>query len=147
MLIMSRVCADFYDKRRNLIFSITPATRLTFLEAPAAIQEDPLFKLLIAEGSLEANLTPAVRKELELDPLQGVDASGKKIQPPESGVGPEKEGISAAVEDVGDLTVNQDQTDPALKEDSPVSTPKTAKPKTKTTAKATDKTGEKAGNL
>ena len=132
---MSRVCADFYDKRRNLIFSITPATRLTFLEAPAAIQEDPLFKLLIAEGSLEANLTPAVRKELELDPLQGADASGKKIQPPientiipEDVDGQESEGSAPALKET-EMTA------------SAASTSKTVKPKSKTTAKATDKAG------
>ncbi len=144
MLIMSRVCADFYDKRRNLIFSITPATRLTFLEAPAAIQEDPLFKLLIAEGSLEANLTPAVRKELELDPLQGADASGKKIQPPESAS--EMTENTVASEDVKGQ--DSETSDPALKEtEMAASTSKTVKPKSKTTAKVTDKTGDKAGNL
>ena len=55
MLILSRVCADFHDARGNLLFSIRPPQRLTFVEAPDAIREDPLFQMLVNEGSLEAS--------------------------------------------------------------------------------------------
>ena len=50
MLILSRVCADFHDSHGHLLFSVTPATRNTFINAPDAIREDPLFDLLCTDG-------------------------------------------------------------------------------------------------
>ncbi len=81
MLILSRVCAEFHDERGRAVFEVTPATRCTFTEAPDCIRQDPLFQLLLAEGSLEANLTPAARKELESNPTRDADATGKKAKP------------------------------------------------------------------
>lgn len=78
MLILSRVCADFHDRSGRRLFAVTPANRLTFVDAPDSIREDPLFDLLIREGSLEANLTPAERANVESDPLKDADASGRK---------------------------------------------------------------------
>ena len=81
MLILSRVCADFHNKKGELIHRVTPLNRLTFHEAPDAIREDPLFRMLVEERSLEAALTPAEKKQLEADPLQGADAAGRKRAP------------------------------------------------------------------
>ena len=78
MLILSRVCADFHNAKGELIHRVTPLNRLTFHEAPEAIREDPLFRMLVEEGSLEAAVTPAAKKQLESDPLEGADAAGRK---------------------------------------------------------------------
>ena len=78
MLILSRVCADFHNKKGELVHRVTPANRLTFHEAPEAIREDPLFRLLVEEGALEAAVTPVEKKQLEADPLKGADAAGRK---------------------------------------------------------------------
>ena len=78
MLILSRVCAEFRDRSGTVIYRVTPDTRLTFREAPEAIREDPLFELLIREGSLEAAITPVQQKQLENAPLEGADAAGRK---------------------------------------------------------------------
>ena len=78
MLILSRVCAEFRDRHGTVIYRVTPETRLTFREAPEAIREDPLFELLIREGSLEASMTPVQQKQLENAPLEGADAAGRK---------------------------------------------------------------------
>ena len=78
MLILSRVCAEFRDRTGAVIHRVTPETRLTFREAPEAIREDPLFELLIREGSLEASMTPVQQKQLENAPLEGADAAGRK---------------------------------------------------------------------
>ena len=92
MLVLSRVCAEFRDRAGNVIHRVTPATSLTFHEAPEAVREDPLFRLLLEEGSLEAAESPSRRKKLEADPLEGADASGRKrkagtaqAEAPESG--------------------------------------------------------------
>ena len=81
MLILSRVCADFHDAHGNIVYSVTTATRNTFQHAPETIQEDPLFDLLIKEGSLEAGITQARQKQMENDPTAGHDATGKLIPP------------------------------------------------------------------
>ena len=82
MMILSRVCAQFRDARGNVIFTVDPSNWLTFVEAPDAIQEDPLFQMLVEDGSLDASITPAKRKTLENDPTAGTDASGKKVAKP-----------------------------------------------------------------
>ena len=78
MLILSRVCADFTDGNGRTIFSINPPDLLSFLEAPEEIRLDPLFGLMIAEGSLEAVHSVDQRKKLENDPTEGVSAEGRK---------------------------------------------------------------------
>ena len=79
MLIMSRVCVEFHNKKGEVVHTVTPATRLTFHEAPDSIQEDPIFRMLVDDGSLEAGVTSVRKKLLENDPEVGTDAAGKKI--------------------------------------------------------------------
>ena len=79
MLIFSRVCAEFRDHTGTVIHRVTPETRLTFREAPEAIREDPLFQMLLNDGSLEAAVTSVQRKKLEAEPLEGTDATGRKV--------------------------------------------------------------------
>ena len=79
MLILSRVCAEFRDHTGAVIHRVTPETRLTFREAPEAIREDPLFQMLLNDGSLEAAVTSVQRKKLEAEPLEGTDATGRKV--------------------------------------------------------------------
>ncbi len=78
MLILSRVCADFHNQKGELIHRVSAANRMSFHEAPEAIKEDPLFQMLVNEGSLEASVTPAQKKQLEADPQEGADAAGRK---------------------------------------------------------------------
>ena len=86
MLILSRVCAEFRDHTGAVVHRVTPETRLTFREAPETIREDPLFRLLVSEGALEAAASPVQRKKLEADPLRGADAAGRKVSAaPEGG--------------------------------------------------------------
>ena len=79
MLILSRVCAEFRDRSGAVIYRVTPPDRLTFREAPEAIREDPLFQLLIDEGSLEAAVSVTRRRQTEDDPLRDADAAGRKL--------------------------------------------------------------------
>ena len=78
MFILSRVCAEKKKKKGEVIHRVTPADRLGFHEAPDAIQEDPLFSMLVSEGSLEASVTPVRQKQLEADPLEGSDPAGRR---------------------------------------------------------------------
>ena len=78
MLILSRVCADFCDRKGRTIFSIGPRHLLSFLEAPEEIQEDPLFHMMLADGSLEAVRSVEQKQNLEADPVADTTAEGKK---------------------------------------------------------------------
>jgi len=80
MTILSHVCVDFYDNRRNLIFSVLPSHLDCLLTAPDEIQQDPIFDMLLADHSLEAVRTVEQKKHLENDPTEGVTAEGKKAR-------------------------------------------------------------------
>ena len=82
MLILSRVGAEFHNAAGEVVFAVTPAVRDVFVEAPDAIREDPLFRMLINDGSLEAAVPEERKKILENDPAAGHDASGKAIPVP-----------------------------------------------------------------
>ena len=73
MLILSRVCAEFHDKKGAKIFSVTPETRLTFCQAPDEIREDPLFALLQKERLIEVSDSGPRQKQLENDPETNPD--------------------------------------------------------------------------
>ena len=81
MLILSRVCAQVHNRNGEKIFAVTPLTRNTFVEAPEAIREDPLFGMMVNDGSMEAGITDAKKRTLENDPAAGHDATGKAIRP------------------------------------------------------------------
>ena len=68
MLILSRVCAEFHDKSGAVLFAIRPADRMSFIEAPESIRQDPLFDMLVSDGSLETPNSKAQQKKLENDP-------------------------------------------------------------------------------
>ncbi len=84
MRIISHVCADFYDSEGAVIFSVTPSTRNLYIPAPDAIRQDPLFALLVADGSIEAVVTDDRKRVLEQDPETGIDETGKAIRIPEA---------------------------------------------------------------
>ena len=67
MRIMSKVCAEFsYGEE---IFTVTPDLRFSLnVFAPDWIREDPLFALLVKEGTLEVVETKEDEKRLEKDP-------------------------------------------------------------------------------
>ena len=79
MLILSRVCAEFHDKSGTVLFAIRPADRMNFLEAPESIRQDPLFDMLVKDGSLETPGTKAEQKKLENDPEKKPE--GAKAEP------------------------------------------------------------------
>ena len=81
MLILARVCADFYDRNRNLLHRILPVHMGTFHEAPDSIRQDPLFQMLVDDGSIKYPADAAKDRALEQDPYAGADATGKDIRP------------------------------------------------------------------
>ena len=78
MRILSHVCAEFRNSHGLIIFQVPVCEKNAVVEAPEEIRSDPLFGMLIAEGSLEIVRDEAQQKELEQDPYKGTDATGKK---------------------------------------------------------------------
>ncbi len=82
MMMLSRVCALFRNRAGKELYTVTPEKRLTILDdVPEEIQEDPLFDLLVADGSIEVSLSASRRRMLEQDPVQETDATGKAPRP------------------------------------------------------------------
>ena len=81
MLILARVCADFYDKNRNLLHRITPRDLNLFREVPESIQQDPLFQMLVDDGSIKFPADAAKDKALEQDPFAGTTPDGREKRP------------------------------------------------------------------
>lgn len=80
MTILSHVSVDFTDKHHNILFSVPPRLIDCVLTAPDEIQQDPIFDLLLADGSLEAVRSVARKKALENDPAAEVNAEGRKAK-------------------------------------------------------------------
>ena len=88
MLIIPYVCAQFHDAAGNPGYRITPDMLRTFQEAPDSVREDLLFDMLVRDGSIRIPETAAQRKQLEQDPMLGMNADGTAApapKPAESG--------------------------------------------------------------
>ena len=69
MLIVSFVCAAFHDKNGTVIHTIRPEDLQVISEAPDAIRQDPLFDMLVKDGTLRVPETKSEVKKLENDPV------------------------------------------------------------------------------
>lgn len=92
MLILSRVCAEFTNRAGQPVFTVGPRDLLTFLNAPEEIRADPLFRLLVADGSLEAvegrRDGPAVFAAGPMGPMPADAAEPMTEEAPEAGKAP-----------------------------------------------------------
>ena len=81
MTIISHVCAEFHDAAGNVLYRIRPDHRKAIImDAPESIRQDPLFDMLVHEGSLEVAVD-GDRKDLKrLENRLGQDAPEMKPQ-------------------------------------------------------------------
>ena len=91
MRIVSRVAAAFYRRDHTLIFDLPARNLLVILDAPDEIRSDPLFDLLVKEGSLQVVNSTETQKVIEMDPKQGTNAEGRKISVPDPESDPEQQ--------------------------------------------------------
>ena len=68
MLVVSFACAEFHDKSGNVIHRIHAHELRNITEVPDAIVQDPLYALMVEEGSLKAPESKIDLKALENDP-------------------------------------------------------------------------------
>ncbi len=77
MTILSRVCAEFHDNAGTVLFAVTPADLLKPLtDVPESIRQDPLFGMLVADGSLDVVEKKEDLKRLENDPDKKPEKTG-----------------------------------------------------------------------
>ena len=82
MILLCRVCAEFYAPDGTLLHKVGMKERLVPHEAPDNITIDPLFTMLVSDGTISYVSSKEDQKKLEqMDPTAGIDASGKRIQP------------------------------------------------------------------
>ena len=72
--IVCHVAAEFRDRTGRTVFTVPPSDTARILQAPEEIQEDPLFRLLSGDGTLQAVTSVEEKRR-----LAGIDAEGKKI--------------------------------------------------------------------
>ena len=80
MLIIPYVCAEFHDRKGTVLYRITPEMLRTLQEAPEAIEQDLLYGMLLRDGSIKTPETEARKKQLEKDPMFGINAEGKSVE-------------------------------------------------------------------
>ena len=68
MIIVPYACAEFHDESGAVLFRIRPADLRVTIEAPESIIQDPLFSMMVADGSLRVPETRDVLRQLENDP-------------------------------------------------------------------------------
>ena len=68
MLVVPFACAEFHDKSGNVICRIHAHELRTITEVPEAIKQDPLYALMVEEGSLKAPESKLDLRALENDP-------------------------------------------------------------------------------
>jgi len=76
--VICRVCAEFHDRHGIIVFQVRAQDLGKVIEAPEAIREDPLFKMLKDEGSLDVPGSKQEMKEIEDDPMKDHGADGRK---------------------------------------------------------------------
>jgi len=121
MLMLSRVCADFYDTHRKLLFRITRNELGLFVDAPESIKQDPLFQMLVNDGSIKFPEDAKTNKALENDPMAGATAEGREIGAASGGndadfeVNRNKRAVRGTVApiEVADKTMDAEATKPA----------------------------------
>ena len=147
MLILARVCADFYDKNRNLLHRILPVHLGTFHEAPDSIKQDPLFQMLVDDGSIKFPADAAKDKALEQDPFAGTTPDGREIGAASGGydadfeVNRNKRSVRGTV---APIEVADREKRPTVETKPEADTKPKAETKPRTTAKASVKTEAKA---
>ena len=97
MLVVPFACAEFHDKSGNVIHRITADKLRSITEVPEAIRQDPLFAMMVKDGSLKAPENKLDLLALENDPEAkiGKDEVGKAAGRP-SGKSARKETGDAA---------------------------------------------------
>ena len=79
MRIIAYVCSDLYDRTHTRVHRIRRTDLGVLADAPDWIAEDPMFRLLVKDGSVKVAESRAAEKVLENNPMAGINAEGREI--------------------------------------------------------------------
>ena len=119
MTIISYVCAEFHNRRGEPILTISPAmVKQILTNVPEEIRDDPLFRMMVDDGSLTAVDSVEKRKQLENDPLRGITPEGKAVLRkgvPEQDLDPDRTHVLKPYEEIPaqDIRETADESAPA----------------------------------
>ena len=83
MTILSRVCAEFHDKHGAVLYTVRANQLLApLIDVPESIRQDPLFDMLVAEGSLDVLEKKADLKHAEMIPRRDRKRRRRPFLPP-----------------------------------------------------------------
>ena len=68
MILVPYVCAEFHDNTGAVLYTVRPNQLQTLIEVPDAVRQDPLFEMLVHDGTIQVPETKAQKKVLENDP-------------------------------------------------------------------------------
>ena len=79
LTLISYVAVDFVDPiTREYIFRIRREMLRTIIQAPKAIQKDPIYGMLVADGSIRV-VDKKEAKAVENDPMKDITADGRSV--------------------------------------------------------------------
>ena len=93
MILVPYACAEFHDRAGAVLFTIRPHHLQTLIEAPDSIRQDPLFGMMVHDGTLQVPSSKEERKLLENDPrakLPEIETAGMKEETAAAAVTAEK---------------------------------------------------------
>ncbi len=85
MRLMSRVCAEFHDRSGAVLFAIKPADRMAYIDVPDSIRQDPLYDMLVNDGSILMADGSAPQKLAENDPEEAFRIAAKNAKTAKAG--------------------------------------------------------------
>jgi hypothetical protein len=116
MLIVPFACAEFHDKSGNVIHRIHAHELRNITEVPDAIVQDPLYALMVEEGSLKAPESKLDLKALENDPDAVIVKAEKRAKTPKTAKAVKTELSKAAAKTEKTRKAEESATEPAKPE-------------------------------
>ena len=116
MLVVPFACAEFHDKSGNVIHRIHAHELRNITEVPDAIVQDPLYALMVEEGSLKAPESKLDLKALENDPDAVIVKAEKRAKTAKTAKAVKTELSKAAAKTEKTRKVEESATEPAKPE-------------------------------
>ena len=113
MLIVPFACAEFHDKSGNVIHRIHAHELRNITEVPDAIVQDPLYALMVEEGSLKAPESKLDLRALENDPDAVIVKAEKRAKTPKTAKAVKTELSKAAAKTEKTRKAEESATEPA----------------------------------
>ena len=149
MVVVPFVCAEFHDPSGKVIHRIRAHELRNIVTVPDAIMQDPLFAMMVEDGSLKAPENKLELKALENDPDAEVGKVGKPAKAAKTAKGVKAVSTETALKteaagrtEKTEAGMKNEKTEKAEKTETAMSTEKGEKAVKTDTAMKTERTGK-----